>query len=673
MENVNTTSLSASDKDSKTITVHPVEDANRQTNKAMHNAENAKKSHNTLEEALLCLDDLCDGARESDGHGFNKDDSKILRQRAEKLRETGILENRKDTLKRLKKYKNTQLAPAGFDYDAIVEQEIGELKSKAAEKSDVEIKVDPVIRNKAFDLLISNDLVKARREYIAKTVYGSEHAINGLTYICISTYLGKKYVIHADVVGDSQAGKSTATVKSLEIMPPEDIIPFSEMSQKYIYYKSRDTDFINKIIYIDDARNEHIPILKTLRNDSEGSPSHGTVINGESVDMVITGRPAVIASSVKPLRDLEGQATNRGFLITIEKPSKDTKEKVHAKIRQNIGKGALRTPSGQDEEKLILQEASRILRDEGIKDILIPFDAEEPEGSENRATAQFSRLIVISAFIHQYRRPILHIGDRKFVLATYADLENALDIWFGLGVAHRLKISPSGIMLLKELPIVAPNPGDGSSSKNVMTSQRLHTLTGMAERTVTAHLEDLYEAGLVNRCRIKAQGSPFAYWTDPELSKIVNAEKSTSKGIEDHLSNIQQKAGLPKYEAKYKPDCLKTSISSFFKELSKEKEKVSIEIVDILTNEEAKISVEEFYSWFWIAEKENEALHSEVSSKEVLPDTDKEVKDSDYPAMGQECCEEEYYEEEQNGPRVRQGRSLAKEIMRFEDDLKVAN
>jgi DNA-binding transcriptional ArsR family regulator len=519
-----------------------------------------EKKVSLLEEALLHLDSLCDGARESDGHGFNKEDSEILRPRAAKLIETGILDDRKDTLKRLKKYKNTQLAPGGFSYEEIVRLEKGISKDKSTKKSKEEIKIDPIIKEKALYLLQNWDLVYARRKYIGNTLYGNEHAIDALTYIFNSAYLGHKYVIHADIVGESQAGKSTVTVKSLDLMPQEDIIPFSEMSPKYVYYKAKDTDFTNKILYIDDARKEHIPILKTLRNDSEGGLSHGTVIDGEAVDMMVKGRPAVIASSVKPLRDLEGQAANRSLLITIEKPSKETEAHIHAKIRQYIGKGAIRASSGQDEEMSILQQASRILRDEGIKDIIVPFDAEAPKGCGNRATAQFARIIVISAFIHQLKRPILHLRDKKFVLAIYEDLNNALDIWHGLGIAHILKTSPTGLKLLRHLSIEAPNPDKGTDVKNVITSQKLHERTGIPERTITAHLEDLYEAGLVSRCKIKAQGSPFAYWTDPDLSKLVNAEEPITGDIEEHLSNIRQESSLPKYGPKYSSDCLKSRI-----------------------------------------------------------------------------------------------------------------
>jgi hypothetical protein len=291
------------------------------------------------------------------------------------------------------------------------------------------------IRENALILLRQGDIVNARREYIANTGYSIEYITDALTYVSYSTYLDPKCVIHANIVGGFQAGRPITSIKSLDLMPPEDVISLSQISTKYVYYISRDIDFTNKIIYVDNVCDKHVPIMRIFRNESEGNFSYATVIDGEALHMKITGRPAVIASSSKPLKDLESQISNRFLPIEVNRPLKELRKKVHAKIRQNIGKRAIRASTWQDEEKLIIQEASRILRDNGIKDVINPFDAEEPEGSGNRYPAQFSRLIVISAFIHQFKRPILQTGDKRFILAIKEDLENASDIWHELDLA----------------------------------------------------------------------------------------------------------------------------------------------------------------------------------------------------------------------------------------------
>jgi hypothetical protein len=290
------------------------------------------------------------------------------------------------------------------------------------------------IRENALNLLRQGDLVKARREYIAKTVYGNEHVIDALTYICNSTYLGPKYVIHANIIDESKAGKSTIAAKSLDLMPPEDVISLPEISSMHVCCISKDIDLSNKIICLDNLRDKNVPVLKIYRNNSGIGCSYVTVIDADALFIEIIGRPAVIASSFKPLKDLENQAINRFLPIKIDKLSKVLDKKIHAK-RHNISKRSIWASSGQYENKLILQEASRILRDEGIREFIVPFDVELPEESSNWARAQLSRLIEISAFIHQFERRTIQMGNRKFILAVKEDLEAALDIWHELGLA----------------------------------------------------------------------------------------------------------------------------------------------------------------------------------------------------------------------------------------------
>ncbi|MFZ3147305.1 hypothetical protein [Methanothrix sp.] len=206
-----------------------------------------------LEEALLHIDSLGYGARQSDGQDFDQDDSDILGPRTKKFKETGVLEGRKDTLKRLKKYKRT-LADEGVDYDGIVRQENGKSKAKSSQNESIEINLNSIIKDRTMILLGVWDLVEAQREYITKTHYGNVHAIDALTYIFDSTYLGHKYVIPADIIGQIPGRQSTVSVNSLDLMPQKDIISFSEMSPNASIMNLRNADFANKIIYIGDAR-----------------------------------------------------------------------------------------------------------------------------------------------------------------------------------------------------------------------------------------------------------------------------------------------------------------------------------------------------------------------------------------------------------------------------------
>ena len=93
----------------------------------------------------------------------------------------------------------------------------------------------------------------------------------------------------------------------------------SEASPKSLYYlaEQQPERLKDAVIYIDDARPEHIPVLKTFRNEGNVRPTNLTVSDGEFLELVVQYRPVVLASSVTPLRDLEGQATSRAFLASV--------------------------------------------------------------------------------------------------------------------------------------------------------------------------------------------------------------------------------------------------------------------------------------------------------------------------------------------------------------------
>ncbi|MCJ7445483.1 MAG: DUF3854 domain-containing protein, partial [Methanotrichaceae archaeon] len=79
------------------------------------------REYSPLEEALLYLNEACDGAAKSDGHGFNKKDTEYGKAMATKvLSGQDLSPNEYNAVYRmLKKYNKNQLKSAGLDWDQI--------------------------------------------------------------------------------------------------------------------------------------------------------------------------------------------------------------------------------------------------------------------------------------------------------------------------------------------------------------------------------------------------------------------------------------------------------------------------------------------------------------------------------------------------------------------------
>jgi len=444
----------------------------------------------------------------------------------------------------------------GIKVDTInqmVDKHIGDNKQKNEESekpSEDDIKT-------ARDILENGDPIAAHMKYVNRKIRGREKPARAVTMSAYSTYMSPDDRLHADAVGSSQSGKTATVIATLETFPEENVIVASEASPKSLYYLARENPerLKNAIVYIDDGRPEHIPVLKTFRNEGNVTPRNMSVIDGEFMELTVQYRPVVMSSSVTPLRDMEQQATSRNFLIPIPDATDEEEKDIRTTIRKQARAGAVLS-NGDDDERRILQTMARILRDdESVKDVLIPFDVVEPQGADRRGTGQFMRFIKISAFINQFQRPILELTDgRKFVLATYDDFVTAATVWFDFAAGQEFKISTAALVVLKALPDEWP----GRSAPNLVK------IVGKSQRTIERYLEDLYESGVANRERISAPGMPWGYWCEPETRQRVLSRISDTADTAGNSDRITTKNPCREYLGKKSSDSLIDSSKEFF-------------------------------------------------------------------------------------------------------------
>jgi hypothetical protein len=512
-----------------------------------------QSGYGPLEAALIFMADRCDGAASEDGKGFNKLDAVFGKAMARKILQGQRLSRHEynNVYAMLKRY-NNQLADGGMDIRLIPKEQ--EIPEEAIVGETLPSK-EAIIQ--AREILALGNPIKEHVDYATKIkkVHNGETAARVITMSSYSGYLPINDRLHLDVAGSSQIGKSKRVTVVLETFPEKNVLILSEASPKSIYYfaDANPEGLKDLIIYLDDTREEHIPVLKTFRNEGNVPPGNLTVgDNKESVLQKVPYRPVIIASSVNPLRDLEQQVGSRALLISIPDATPEEEKEVHKAIRAAKRTEAI-TCRKTDTKRDVLRAMAYILREEGIRDILVPFDAKEPEDADRRGTAQFMKLIKISAFINQFQRPILELTDgRKFVLAVYEDLKTAATVWFDFAAGQEFKISAKAIGILKELPTECPG----------ITAPTL--ANGKSQRTIERYLENLFEAGIVSRERIKAPGMPYGYWCDESMRQKVLSKISESGDIALDSDTIPTNNLCRKYMAEKSSDSLKDSIIEFF-------------------------------------------------------------------------------------------------------------
>lgn len=513
----------------------------------------------TLEDALVFIAGKCDSAQSSDGQGFNKHDAAFGKAMAEKVLcgESLSSQEYKDVYKMLKTYNNNQLIPAGMDIRLIPKEppELKDMPKEIAKQAPPTQEATAAAR----EILLHKNPIHAHVGFATKVrkVRGGGKAARVITMSGYSTYLAADDRLHTDIVGSPQNGKSKIVIAVLETFPEENVLILSEASPKSLYYLAEKNPEALKdlTIYLDDEREEHIPVLKTFRNEGNVTPCNLTVgDNKDSLMLRVPYRPVIIGSSVNPLRDLEQQAGSRAFLVSIPDATPEEEKQVRMAIRASKRTGAILSKKN-NEQRDVLRAMAWILREEGVRDILIPFDAEEPEGADRRGTGQFMKLIKISAFVNQFQRPILELKDgRKFVLAIYKDLKNAATVWFDFSEGQQFKISPKAIDILKILPC----------AKQGKTAPTLAEEMGKSQRTIERYLEDLFEAGLVSRQQITAPGRPWGYWCNGQIRQKVLSKISNTGDVKIGSDVIPTISLCRKYMGEKSSDSLKGSIKEFF-------------------------------------------------------------------------------------------------------------
>ena len=327
----------------------------------------------TLEDALLFLAGRCDSAQNSDGQGFNKQDAAFGKSMAEKVMGGQSLspQEYKDVYKMLRTYNNNQLIPAGMDI-RLIPKDPPEMQAKPKEETKVQPTPDAIIS--AREILSQRNPIQAHVDYATniKKVHGGEKGARVITMSAYSAFLPVDDRLHSDVVGSPQNGKSKGVTSVLETFPEENVLVLSEASPKSLYYLAETNPEALKdlVIYLDDQREEHIPVLKTFRNEGNVTPCNLTVGDDkESLLQKVPYRPVIIGSSVTPLRDLEQQAGSRAFLVSIPDATPEEEKEVRKAIRAARRAGAILSKKN-NEQRDILRAMAWILREEGVRDIL---------------------------------------------------------------------------------------------------------------------------------------------------------------------------------------------------------------------------------------------------------------------------------------------------------------
>lgn len=281
-------------------------------------------------------------------------------------------------------------------------------------------------RQAAQEFLQQNNLLARTNEAIGRSgVIGEE--LNRLLMYLIFTSRKREHPLHIVSLGSSGTGKTYLQEKVGELIPEEDKLEITVLSENAFYYFGQ-RELQHKLILIEDldgAENVLYPLreLQSKKRISKTVAHKDTRGNTKTVHLTVEGPVSVAGCTTK--ESIYEDNANRSFLIYLdETPEQDEKIMQYQRRRSA---GTINTEAEQ-ELKELLKNTQRILQPISVRNpyaeqLKLPQEVFKPR----RTNSHYLQFIEAITFYHQYQRE--QKADRDtgeiFIETTLEDIQAA--------------------------------------------------------------------------------------------------------------------------------------------------------------------------------------------------------------------------------------------------------
>lgn len=270
-------------------------------------------------------------------------------------------------------------------------------------KTEIRKQLTDAERQAATAFLEQENLLQQTNEAIGRSgVIGEE--LNRLLMYLIFTSRKREHPLHIISLGSSGTGKTYLQEKVGELIPEEDKLEITVLSENAFYYFGQ-RELKNKLILIEDldgAENVLYPLreLQSKKRISKTVAHKDTRGNTKTVSLTVEGPVSVAGCTTK--ESIYEDNANRSFLIYLdESPEQD--EKI-----MNYQRKASAGMINRDEEqelKQLLKNTQRILQPISVRNpyaeqLKLPQEVFKPR----RTNSHYLQFIEAITFYHQYQR-----------------------------------------------------------------------------------------------------------------------------------------------------------------------------------------------------------------------------------------------------------------------------
>jgi DNA primase len=399
------------------------------TNGLNEEIQNAIKELKTLEEIIFCFDNDDAGKEAVNKYGA------LFMNEYKNIKITALKLPNKDINETLQLHENeivTELLAQRKSFLFLSEEPIGNiLKEEEQPKSEptLNLKLETKKTNNttAIEFLKAKDLLKRLNELIGKSGIVGEENSRLLLFLIIISYMNKS-PIHTIIQGSSGSGKTLIISRIADLMPQEDVLRFTRITESSLYNWG-EFDLFRKIIIIEDLdglKEEALYALRELISNQFLSSSVSIKDkkgNNKSARKEVKGQFSSLSATTKG--ETYEDNMSRSFLIAVDESKEQTKRIIDHQNQRSAGEI---DPKEREKAVAFIQQIVRSLKHyEVINPFATKLQLPEKVHKIRRLNEMYQAVIKQVTFLNQYQRE--QTADGKLI-TTIEDIEQATEILF---------------------------------------------------------------------------------------------------------------------------------------------------------------------------------------------------------------------------------------------------
>ena len=278
----------------------------------------------------------------------------------------------------------------------------------------------------ATDFLQQKDLLKNLNQLIEKAGIIGEEQSRLLLFLITISYLNKS-PLHGIVQGSSGSGKTHIISRIADLMPQEDVLRFTRITESSLYNWG-EFDLFQKIIIIEDLDGLKEDALYALREFISNQVLRSSVTikdkkgNNKSSHKIVKGQFSSLSATTKG--ETYEDNMSRSFLLAVDESKEQTQRIIHYQNQRNAGE------IDRNEQEKAIGFIQKLVRNLKHYEVINPFATKlnlpEKVHKIRRLNEMYQAVIKQVTFINQYQREVKN----GYLITEIEDIEQATEVLF---------------------------------------------------------------------------------------------------------------------------------------------------------------------------------------------------------------------------------------------------